>query len=315
MVYNLTSVNRVIAKVITDLGLKEEQMPISDMIGWAAEALEKIGAPTVLTTKITGKEGIPLIALSNYQASLPADCHTVLQVAYTETSTGNGEMLPMKYATGTFEERMGMTSDIANTFISDSTAATTFVTEDDLIDLVMRLYDLDTVAEALTKMNNEPELVSLLQSLIGTPSNSNIAYDRNTVSEGQLEYVLVPGYIKTNVATGYLMMAYKAVPTDSDGYPMIPDDASFMEAIYWYINMKIKYRMWAEGRIRDIIYQHAEQKWNFYVKQAYGKAMMPASLDEMESLKNIWVRLLPLTNAADSFYKHIDTQEAIRTYR
>lgn len=314
MIYNLTTINSVIAKVITDLGIKEENIPVSDYISWAAEALHKIGAPTAYTTKVTGKEGIPLTVISNYQAQLPADCHTVLQVAYTDTATGNGEMIPMKYAAGSFEEKQGMTSDATNTFLSDSSYPTSYITEADLLDLTMRLYDI-TAAEALIKMNNEPELVSLLQSLIGTPTTSNITYDRNTTSQSQYEYVLTPGYIKTNVRTGYLMIAYKAIPTDCDGYPMIPDDASFMEAVYWYINMKVKYMQWAEGRIRDAIYYHAEQKWNFYVKQAYGKAMMPATLDEMESLKNIWVRLIPLVNGADSFYKYIDEQESIRTYR
>ena len=43
MVYNLTSVNRVIAKVFTDLQLQEGDHRVSDMIEYAGEALEKIG--------------------------------------------------------------------------------------------------------------------------------------------------------------------------------------------------------------------------------------------------------------------------------
>jgi hypothetical protein len=314
MTYNLVSVKRVIAKVYTDLGLQEGDVPVSDMIEWSAEALEKIGAPTVLTTKITGKEGIPLTPIVDYQAQLPLDYFSIMQVAYTDTSTGSDTFIPMKYASGSFEERQGMTSDVTNTFISDSTAATSYITTDDLLDLVVRLYDL-TYAEALEKLNTEPEIESLLKSLIGTPPESSLSYDRNTVNIEQLEYVLTPGYIKTNVREGYLMIAYKAVPTDEEGFPMVPDNASFIDALYWYINMKIKYMQWTQGKIRDIIYQHAEQKWNFYVKQAYGRAMMPATLDEMESLKNAWMRLLPVTNAGDSFFKYIGQQESLRTYR
>lgn len=314
MTYNLVSVKRVIAKVYTDLGLQEGEVPVSDMIDWAAESLEKIGAPTVLTTKITGKEGIPLTPITNYQAQLPLDYFSIMQVAYTNSATGSDTFMPMKYSAGSFEERQGMTADATNTFISSSTAAISYVTTDDLLDLVVRLYDL-TYAEALEKLNTEPEIESVLRSLIGNPPESSLSYDRNTVNIDQLEYVLTPGYIKTNVREGYLMIAYKAVPTDEDGFPMIPDNASFMDAVYWYINMKIKYIQWSQGKIRDIIYQHAEQKWNFYVKQAYGRAMMPATLDEMESLKNAWVRLLPVTNAADSFFKYIDQQESLRTYR
>ena len=44
MIYKLTSVKSVIAKVFTDLDLQEETHRVSDMIEWAGEALEKIGA-------------------------------------------------------------------------------------------------------------------------------------------------------------------------------------------------------------------------------------------------------------------------------
>lgn len=104
MVYNLVSVKTVIAKVITDLGLEEENIPISDMIEWCSEALEKIGAATSFTNKVTGKEGIPLLAIENYQARLPLDFHSISQIAYAET-VNSTTFSPMKYATGTFEGR------------------------------------------------------------------------------------------------------------------------------------------------------------------------------------------------------------------
>lgn len=52
MIYKLTSVKRVIAKVFTDLDLKEGDHRITDMIEWASEALLKIGAFPQFTTKV-----------------------------------------------------------------------------------------------------------------------------------------------------------------------------------------------------------------------------------------------------------------------
>ena len=50
------------------------------------------------------------------------------------------------------------------------------------------------------------------------------------------------------------MLSYQAVPVDSDGYPMIPDNESFEEAIYWYINMKLTYPDWKMGRVDAVYY-------------------------------------------------------------
>ena len=82
MVYNLTSVRRVIAKVFTDLDLKEGDHRISDMIEWAGEALEKIGGFPSFNTKVLGKDDLPLLELSNYQVKLPCDFHSLIQIGY-----------------------------------------------------------------------------------------------------------------------------------------------------------------------------------------------------------------------------------------
>jgi hypothetical protein len=110
------------------------------------------------------------------------------------------------------------------------------------------------------------------------------------------------------------MISYYAIPTDNDGYPMIPDNASFKEAIFWYINMKLSYIDWRSGNGTREFYYDAKNSWNFYVKQAYGNAIMPASLDEMESIKNAWVRLMPNMNAGSNFFQYLDQQEQVKTF-
>ena len=277
------------------------------MIEWAGEGLEKIRAFPAYTNKITGKDQLPLLEIEDYQARLPMDCFSVLQIAYTATSDGSSGYLPMKYATGSFEGRAALSSD-SNAYTVPNPVAP----EASLIALVMNLYDL-TYAQAVAKLNSEPDIASTLTTLYN--NQSAITSSKSTINDQQLEYRIVPGYIKTNIRTGYLMVSYYAIPTDNEGYPMIPDDQSFIEAIYWYINMKIKYIQWTQGKVRDAIYYHAENKWQFYVKQAYGRAMMPASIDEMESIKNVWVRLIPTINAADTFFNYIDQQESLKLFR
>lgn len=255
MIYNLVSVKKVIAKVFTDLDLKEQTHRISDMIEWSGEALKKIGAFPSLITRVTGKEDLPLLILDNYQTKLPADLNSINQVAYCVSA--NGPFYPMRYATGSYSSTHP---------VKDST--------------------------------------SVVSS--GTVPDS----ERDTMFSIDYSYIVVGGYIKTNIKSGYIMLSYQAVPTDIDKYPLVPDDESFFEAIYWYINMKLTYPEWKDGRVRDAVYFDAKSSWNYYRKQAYANAMMPNS-DQLESIKNTWNKLIPEINAHSTFYSTLGEQETV----
>ena len=273
MVYNLTSVNRVIAKVFTDLQLQEGDHRVSDMIEYAGEALEKIGGFPMFINRVTGKDDLPLLTIEGYQCKLPCDFHSLIQIGYS-TSTA-GPFYPMRYATGSF--------DYGSEFTTTETVEYT-APESDLVTICMSLYSLD-YEDALAKLNAEPNIRSILTAMI-EPSSAPTQYSSGTSTTTDCTYLISGGYVKTNQETGYLLMAYQAIPTDSEGYPMIPDNQSYVEAVYWYITMKLLYPQWMGGRIRDAVYADAKRSWNFYCKQAYGNAMMPNGADQMETIKN-----------------------------
>lgn len=284
MIYKLTTVKSVISKVFTDLDLQEETHRVSDMIEWAGEALEKIGAFPYFVNKVTGLEGVPLLEISNYQVKLPCDFYSIIQLTYSSSAVG--PYLPVRYSTGNFETYGDL---------NDVTDLSTTPPESDIVTFTMELYDL-SYADALTYLNSNPDKRVLISAMVsdGYAKVVNVNSDiiNPLMNTDDVTYVIANGYIKLNVRTGYLMMAYQAIPTDCDGYPMIPDEISFKEAIYWYINMKLMYPKWAEGRVRDAVYYDAKRSWNYYAKQAYGDALMP-NADKLESIKNAWVRLIP----------------------
>jgi hypothetical protein len=301
MIYNLTSIKRVIAKVLTDRDAKEGDHRISDMIEWSGEALEKISAFPYFETKVAGKEGEPLLELVNYQAKLPAGFHRLIQVGYSLTI--DGAFYPMRYATGSFEGSRGLTTeeDVATL---DNLAA---ISDADIVTLAMTLYSLE-YEDALLKINNEPSTRSILAGLL--LQNSPIT-EGTTSRTTDYVYVVTPGgWIKTNQESGYLMMSYQAIPLDGEGYPLVPDDQSFLEALYWYINMKLMYPDWVAGRVRDAVYYDARRSWNYYCKQAYGNAMMP-SADQLESFKNSWLRLVPEIKQHSDFFSTLGQEQVV----
>jgi len=299
MVYNFTSVKRVISKVFTDLDLKEGDHRIVDMIEWAGEAVKKIGGFPTLITRVAGKGGFPALVIENYQAKLPSDIVTVNQVAFSTTE--NGPFIAMTYAAGSFD------AGIPFDKVSTTTSGDVVYPESELVRVAMELYS-ESYVDATARLNGDAALKDFISGFMGNGAGTPTR-DMGSLSN-TYTYVITPGYIKTNAKTGYLMISYQAVPVDEDGFPMIPDDESFEEAIYWYINMKLTYPAWKEGRVRDAVYFDTRSSWNFYRKQAYANVLMP-NVDQLESIKNAWVRLVPEIDEHSTFFAGLNNRQII----
>lgn len=296
MVYKLTSCKRVIAKVLTDLDIQEENVRTTDILEWIGEALLKIGGFPQFIVRTTGREDLPVLILSNYQAELPFDFHSLIQISFSSYETG--PFYPMRQATGVLEYNP-VVADAVNTGVEDIASTSSIVT------LAMQLYSL-TYEAALELINTEPATRAILSSLL-QPGDSTVTSDSVT---SDYVYVIRGGYIKTNQETGYLMVTYQAIPTDLEGYPLVPDSESYMEALYWYVVMKLYYPKWVTGSVRDVVYYDAKRSWNYYCKQAYGTAMMP-DRGQMESAKNAWNRLIPNIGEFDTNMSFLGEQQLV----
>ena len=302
MIYKTTSVKRVIAKVMSDMDLQEGTHRISDMVEWAAEAVERIGAFPSFITKVAGMDGNPPLELKDYQSQLPPDFHRLIQVEYSTNIAG--PFYPMRYATGSFAGFNVLTGNNSSANPSDSAV------ESDLVKLAMDVYDLN-YEDALELINtDEDKRATLVGILNSTTAGGIVSPDTAINNSGDYTYIVVGNYIKTNIKDGYLLVSYQAVPTDDEGYPLIPDDASYIEALYWFIVMKLTYPEWRAGRVRDAVYYDARRSWNYYSKQAYANAIMPTR-DQMESIKNTWLRLVPEIHEHDSAYSTIGQRQVV----
>jgi hypothetical protein len=65
----LISSKQIILRVLSDLDIPEEQLPISNVKEWIGQAMEKIGAITQLEHKVA------VLPVTNHQAKLPCDLH------------------------------------------------------------------------------------------------------------------------------------------------------------------------------------------------------------------------------------------------
>ena len=299
MINKLVSSKSIIAKIIADLDLQEEEIKISDFMEWIGEANEKIGAVTQCIQKET------VLKVSGYQTKLPSDLNTLYTVAFSFTS--NGGWIPLKRNTSNFTLPDAVTPSNVDMLISGN----------NIVPLVKNLFGYTTDREAIDKLNediNTKQTLSTLLNQYTVPSvNGTMQFSNSTNFSNTLQYMLKPGYIVTNVENGYIKLSYDAIAVDIDGYPMIPDNQSYFEAIYWYVTMKFKYPLYLNGKMPQYIYFDIRNSWNFYRKQAYAEALMPTQ-DELENIKNTWTKLIPVHDDNRTFLSNISDEQLIYNY-
>lgn len=280
MIHNYISSKNIVAKIIADLGLEEHKINITDIKEWIAEALHKIGAIRQYDAKVT------TLAIKDYQAKLPCDVEKIDFVAYS--CKCNKGWVPMKKATGQFSVLYKF-----NNSKKDCNDCCMLIQDDALIPLVKNMFHFDNDREALDKLNDDLNLRQTLSALVNQYTFGCNKGLRDCLNfSDTVQYDLKPGYIVTNVRHGYIKLAYRSTYLDEDGMPMIPDDVSYSEAIYWYVAMKLLYIEWFSGRKPQNLYYDAKSAWNFYRKQAYTEMMLPDQND-MINIKNTWHTLYP----------------------
>lgn len=292
----------VVAKVIADLDLKEDQIRITDIREWVMEGILKIGAIQQYEHKVA------ILPIECHQVALPCDLYKLGQVAFSFCDGGG--WLPMRKATSSF----GVFHDR-----ECSNEPCMLIPDTAMFPLVKNMFNLNTDREALEKLNEDTNLrqtlsILLNQWTVGTVNGKFVPgvvdHRDGTMFSNELQYTTKPGYINTCMPRGFVKISYYAIYTDEDSMPMIPDLESYKEAIYWYVTMKLMYPKKLKGQISQGDYYDIRNSYNFYRKQAYAEAMMP-TVDDLVSVQNSWLKLYPEIDAHDTFYSTVGERQDI----
>lgn len=119
--------------------------------------------------------------------------------------------------------------------------------------------------------------------------------DKINGNSGERTYKIQGMVIFTSVRDTELEIAYRAFSVDEEGYPLIPDNASFLRALESYIKMKVYEDKFDEGAISEAVMERADREYAFNVGHAHSEFSMP-TLDQAETLFNSFKTLLPRNN-------------------
>jgi len=310
MIYKHTSSKSIIRKVMRDLKPNDDNW-VDDAIEWIGEALEHIGTSAQFVTKKT------VLNIKDNRVVLPSDLYYINQVAVnnsikasiaTELETLTEKVKDLKTAVQQYNSTLE--DDVANGVTTAD--LTTYDTQ--YKSNVLELNEINSRIIVLEGMffNNQIDgtsanLVPLSYGSSTFPESIHCVDCVNAVSNAKDSYIIDNGYLKTSFASGQVCLSYTAFPLDEDCFPLVPDDISFKEAMFWYIFKQLLLGGW-DKPTNKIDYNYADQKWMKYCSQARANANFP-DIDKMQSFMNQWVRLIPEVNAHSLFFEELNTRE------
>ena len=84
--------------------------------------------------------------------------------------------------------------------------------------------------------------------------------DSDYRSHSSYTYTVNDNYIFANINEGILAISYKAIPTDEEGFPMIPADEQWVQAAIHDIAWKSARKLWYSNKITTDRFQKLEQE-------------------------------------------------------
>lgn len=129
--------------------------------------------------------------------------------------------------------------------------------------------------------------------------------------KGELSFKTQGSVIFTSFKTGDIELSYKAILTDDDGLPLLPDNPIFLETLELYIKKKWFTILFDMGKISPAVLQNTQQEYAFKAGQCNNEFIIP-SVSEMESITRMWNTIIPRVSEFNKSFRHMGDREYIK---
>ena len=280
MIYNMEPIDRMVDKIVRDLAIGQDEIPYADYIEWMADGLQHIGAYYQFAEKEC------TIIIDDYQGLLPCDLYKVIRLikgcSYIPSGEGGfyGGSLTQTLS------KLGVNFDELDAYERYAIVGSTGLQRTNHVTSYSSLY---------SRLNHN-------KNLIGNPITNQF-----TTTDYNINF----NKITTGFRYGILNLQYLALPIDKKGWPLVPDDVSFRDALFWKVAYHISMRnprLLNNPRMQDM--EYCKQKWNYYCVQARAAANMP-DLAMTERFANNWLRLFNTTDDSSDYYRSLGKKQTL----
>lgn len=133
------------------------------------------------------------------------------------------------------------------------------------------------------------------------------------IGDIDLTYKVQNSIIFTSFKDGVIEIAYHSIMLDKEGYPLIPENSSFIQALELYIKKQVFTILFDQGKISRDVLNNTQQEYAWYVGQAQRDLFMP-TIDQMESISNMWCQLLQRNNEHSRTFRTAGSREYIKSH-
>ena len=119
--------------------------------------------------------------------------------------------------------------------------------------------------------------------------------------------------IYTSFPEGVVEIAYKSIPVDDDGFPLLIDNETYLAALEAYIKKQVFTVKFDTGKITSGVLQNAQQEYAFLAGQLSSEFIIP-SISEMQSITNMINSMIPRITEFDRGFKTLGNREYIKKH-
>lgn len=120
-------------------------------------------------------------------------------------------------------------------------------------------------------------------------------------------YKLSGNYIHTSFEEGFIKLHYWTIPVDKEGFPLIPDNENFKQALEFHVMR----RLIAAGYEHKIFtYDYVDKQFEFYANRGINEVSYPTP-ETMARVNRSVVRLVPLYSAYEDFFQGSEQPERL----
>lgn len=119
--------------------------------------------------------------------------------------------------------------------------------------------------------------------------------------------------IYTSFPEGRVELAYKSIPVDEDGFPMLIDNENYLAALEAYIKKQIFTVKFDQGKLAAGILENAKQDYAWLAGQLQSEFTIP-SVSEMQTITNMVNTLIPKMREADKGFREMGNREYLRRH-
>lgn len=289
-----TTVDRVIAKFHRDI--RGTEISESDLIEWIGEALEFLKVPQVQ------EQALAFLEVENHHVDIPDGFQMVIQIArnnkWTKENKEGCNVCPKDIIQEIEEEPLDDCKSCNNNYVITDCQGQ--LIGDYEFAYYRPKFDLKWeynpfYNSTYYRSNYTPVRLAdstLYDSIVCKEKDKSIYFGNED------EYTIVgttDKRLRFSFKDGFVVMAYiRNAVDEKTGYPLVPDNISYITAITYYIKWKIA--EWYQWNGREGFAQLAgdnERKWLKYARQSKNWAKMPKSLDDFQDLLEQTHQLVP----------------------